>query len=191
MMIVTLLQQTYGVDTPSTVTDADILDIAAGKPDAVARLYEKTHKGLYGFILSITRNPHDTEDALQETFLAVCRSAQSYRPKGKPMAWLYTVAKNAARMKLRKASDHLSFEDALHGDEAFGRIENLEDRLLLETALTRLSEEERKILFLRALSGLTSREIASLLGLPLNTVLSKYHRTTKKLKQYFEKENQS
>ncbi len=188
MMILTALQQVYGADASSTVTDADILDIAEGRSDAVARLYEKTHKSLYGFILSITRHPHDAEDALQDTYLAIYRSASGYQPKGKPLAWLFTVAKNAARMKLRKRGDHLSLDESLHEDEAFAKIDNTEERLVLEAALTQLSEEERQIVLLHALSGLTNREIASLMNLPLNTVLSKYHRSMKKLKQYVEKE---
>jgi RNA polymerase sigma-70 factor (ECF subfamily) len=183
-----MLQQEYGVDTKSTVIDGDILDIARGEPDAVRRLYEKTHKGLYGFILSITRNPHDAEDALQDTFLAIYRYAGDYKPKGKPMAWLYTVAKNAARMKLRAKGDHLSLEEELHESEAFARIEDTEERLTLEAALTLLSEEERQIVLLHAVSGLKNREIATLLELPLNTVLSKYHRALKKLKAHMEGE---
>ncbi len=188
MMILSLLQQAYGADTSSTVTDTDILDIATGRPDAVARLYEKTHKSLYGYILSITRHPHDAEDALQDTYLAVYRSAAGYKPKGKPLAWLYTIAKNAARMKLRKRGDHLALDEALHEDEAFAKIDDTEEKLVLEAALTQLSEEERQIVLLHALSGLTNREIASLTSLPLNTVLSKYHRALKKLKHHLEGE---
>jgi RNA polymerase sigma-70 factor (ECF subfamily) len=188
MILLLMLQQEYGVDTKSTVIDGDILDIARGEPDAVRRLYEKTHKGLYGFILSITRNPHDAEDALQDTFLAIYRYAGDYKPKGKPLAWLYTVAKNAARMKLRAKGDHLSLEEELHESEAFARIEDTEERLTLEAALTLLSEEERQIVLLHAVSGLKNREIATLLELPLNTVLSKYHRALKKLKSHIEGE---
>ena len=188
MILLLMLQQEYGADTTSTVTDADIMDIARGKPDAVRRLYEKSHKSIYGFTLSITRNPQDAEDALQETFLAIYRHAGDYKPKGKPMAWVFTVAKNAARMKCRAQANHLSLTEELHECEAFNRIENTEDRLALEAALTLLSEEERQIVLLHAVSGLKNREIASILNLPLNTVLSKYHRALKKLKSHLEGE---
>ncbi len=188
MLFLLMLQQEYGADTTSTVTDGDILDIARGEPDAVRRLYEKTHKGLYGFILSITRNSHDAEDALQDTFVAIYRHAGTYKPKGKPLAWLYTVAKNAARMTLRSRDEAVSFSEELHESEAFARIEDTDERLALEAALTILSEEERQILLLHAVSGLKNREIASLLDSPLNTVLSKYHRALKKLKSHLEGE---
>ena len=56
-----------------------------------------------------------------------------------------------------------------------------EDRLVLESLLSLLGEQERQIVTLHALTGLKHREIAQLLGLPLSTVLSKYHRGMKKL----------
>lgn len=57
------------------------------------------------------------------------------------------------------------------------------DRLVLEAALKTLNEEERRVVLLHAISGLKHREIAQDLGLPLSTVLSRYHRALKKLKR--------
>lgn len=57
-----------------------------------------------------------------------------------------------------------------------------EDRLVLESMLAFLTDEERQIVTLHALTGLKHREIAALLELPLPTVLSKYNRALKKLK---------
>lgn len=57
-----------------------------------------------------------------------------------------------------------------------------EDRLILRTAMEALSDEERQIVALHALSGFRHREIAEVLELPLATVLSKYHRALKKLR---------
>ena len=63
-----------------------------------------------------------------------------------------------------------------------------EEKHLLHTALTQLSEEESRIVLLHAVTGLKHREIAALLGLPLPTALSKYHRALKKLKKLLEGE---
>ena len=65
----------------------------------------------------------------------------------------------------------------------------LEDRQMLQEALARLGEEERRIVLLHAVTGLKHREIAALLELPLSTVLSKYHRGLKKLKSLMKGEN--
>jgi len=186
MTVLTLLQA-YSFDTSSTVTDDDILQIREVGSDAIRALYEKTHKSIYGFALSITKNTHDAEDTLSETFLAVCRSAEGYRPEGKPMAWLLTIAKNIANGKLRSRKADLSLDENLQeNEEAFLRIDNTEERLTLQAALTVLSDKERRIVVLHAVAGLKNREIASLLALPLGTVLAKYHRALKKLKNHLE-----
>ena len=59
-----------------------------------------------------------------------------------------------------------------------------EDRLLIGACMERLTQEERQIVVLHAVSGFRHREIAQILQLPLPTVLSKYHRALKKLKKY-------
>ena len=56
-----------------------------------------------------------------------------------------------------------------------------EDRQILQAALNRLSREEQQVVMLHAVAGMRHREIASLLDMPLPTVLSKYHRALKKL----------
>ena len=61
-----------------------------------------------------------------------------------------------------------------------------EDKSVLAACMERLSDEERQIVTLHALSGFRHREIAALLELPLPTVLSKYSRALKKLKEYLQ-----
>ena len=63
-----------------------------------------------------------------------------------------------------------------------------EERLVLSAALQSLSEEERQIVTLHAVSGFRFREVASFLELPLNTVLSKYHRAMKRLRRQLSEE---
>jgi len=188
MFILMMLEKEYDGQALCTVCDGDILNVAKNEPDAVHILYEKTHKSLYGFILSITKDPHDTEDALQETYLAIYRSASAYKPKGKPMAWIFTVAKNAANMQLRRRKDHIPFEEGAADADAFAVIDGTEERMALKAAMELLSDDERKIVMLHAVSGLKNREIASVLNIPLNTVLSKYNRAMKKLRDMLKEE---
>jgi len=81
--------------------------------------------------------------------------------------------------------------DELDGEET-GQVclplENLADAMVLQSALEILKEEERQIVLLHASAGLKHREIASSLHMPLATVLSKYNRAVKKLKQYLREE---
>lgn len=81
--------------------------------------------------------------------------------------------------------------DELNGEET-GELclplENLADAMVLRSALEILKEDERQIVLLHASAGLKHREIAADLQMPLATVLSKYNRAIKKLKQYLREE---
>jgi RNA polymerase sigma-70 factor (ECF subfamily) len=65
-------------------------------------------------------------------------------------------------------------------------VTDLEDRMVLEQVLAHLTEEEREIILLYAVSGMKHKEISESLGMKLSTVLSKYHRGLKKLRTYLE-----
>lgn len=174
----------------AAVRDEDILAVARNGPDALRRLYEKTSKGVYAYALSLLKNAHDAEDVCQETFLSIYDKAGDYEPQGKPMAWIITVAKRHALTVLRKERGKSYIEEAEKANaEAFSRTENTEQRLLLQAATEVLNDDERQIVMLKAVAGMKAREIGKLLGMPLNTVLSKYHRAIGKMRLYIEKED--
>ena len=174
----------------AAVRDEDILAVARNGPDALRRLYEKTSKGVYAYALSLLKNAHDAEDICQETFLSIYDKAGDYEPQGKPMAWIITVAKRHALTVLRKERGKSYIEEAEKANaEAFSRTENTEQRLLLQAATEVLNDDERQIVMLKAVAGMKAREIGKILGMPLNTVLSKYHRAIGKMRLYIEKED--
>ena len=174
----------------AAVRDEDILAVARNGPDALRRLYEKTSKGVYAYALSLLKNAHDAEDVCQETFLSIYDKAGDYEPQGKPMAWIITVAKRHALTVLRKERGKSYIAEAEKANaEAFSRTENTEQRLLLQAATEVLNDDERQIVMLKAVAGMKAREIGKILGMPLNTVLSKYHRAIGKMRLYIEKED--
>ena len=168
-------------------------EIAGGSQDALSRLYEQAAAAVYGFALSILKNPHSAEDVMQETFLQVFSSASSYQGEGKPMAWILTIARNLSLMKLREqkkfAQTPLEEMWDLQSEDKGLKIK--EDKLLLDGVLQILTEEERQILMLHATSGLKHREIAEMLKLPLPTVLSKYRRALLKLQKRLKEDENS
>lgn len=177
------IQPTY-----KTVRDEIILKIAEGDAQAFQDLYDACHTSVYGFALSLTKNTYDAEDVLHDTFVTVWEKSGSYLPLGKPMAWILRIAKNNALMKLRKQSNTDSFDELeLSNSLSFSHIDNLDEKLALKTLIETLDSQEQQIVLLKAVDGLKAREIAELLEIPLNTVLSKYHRAVKKLKNEFEK----
>jgi RNA polymerase sigma-70 factor (ECF subfamily) len=101
---------------------------------------------------------------------------------GKPMAWIFTIARNLAMTKFRTEKKYANVEIDLEKEPAFSFVTDAEDRIVLQMAFNKLSQQEREIIFLHAVSGYSHREIAENLEIPLSTALSKYHRGLKKLK---------
>ncbi len=173
--------------TQPALCDKDITDIANGDREALKKLYSAVYRSVYGFALSITKNTHDAEDVLQETVLSVYEKSDSYTPQGKPMAWIFTIARNHALSKLREHSRKSGLnENSDLDDDAFMTVDDADSRIVLKAALSVLDDEERQIVMLHATAGMKNREIAEALQIPLGTVLSKYHRAIKKLRQHLE-----
>ena len=159
-----------------------ISGISEGDKEALAGLYESTHAAVYGFALSLCKNTHDAEHVLQDVFLQIWNAAGQYTAAGKPMAWIFTITRNLSLQSHRRKGKVVPLP-AEELPEQYEEAPHLtsEDRIVLESLLNMLGDEERQIVVLHALSEMKHREIASLLHLPLPTVLSKYRRAIKKL----------
>ena len=187
MLVLGTMAQEARAANPNGELEALIGGIAAGSREDLAELYRRTRAAVYGLALSYLKNGAEAEGVAQDTFVKVWAAAPSYRPQGKPMAWLLTIARNLALGRLRTAA---RIQDLSEAQWSAFSIESdtltADDRTVLAAALGRLSDEERHIVVLHAVCGLKHREIAQFLGLALPTVLSKYHRSLKKLKTILE-----
>ena len=171
------------------VRELDACLAATGKQDkeAFARLYTLAAPAVYSYALSILKHPAEAEDALQDTFLKLRSAAHLYEPQGKPMAWILTITRNICLMKLRQQRHLYALSpEELREEADFSPIQDLDDRLVLRTALQTLSDTECQIVVLHAVTGWKHREIAGMLQLPVSTVLSKYQRGLKKLRTELE-----
>lgn len=158
-------------------------DIARGDKVAFSQLYEASSKAIYAYLLTYVKNPEDAADLMQDTYLKIRSAAGLYKPYGKPMAWIFTIARNLALMKLRK--------DTAHPQEELSEIlasrgnpqEQVENKMILSAAMEILSPEDYRIVMLHAVSGMKHREIAELMGLSLTNTVNRYNRALKKLKK--------
>ncbi len=159
--------------------------IAGGDQDALAELYHLTSAPVYSYALSVLKNSHDAEDVLHDCYLKIWSGSGAYESAGKPMAWILTIAKNLCLQTLRRHSktQTLSLED-WHGYMEDSTALTPDDKVVLRQCMETLSDDERQIVVLHAVSGFKHREIAELMDLALPTVLSKYHRAIKKLKAH-------
>ena len=167
------------------IDEALFTRIAANDMVAFEEFYRLTERTVYAFVLSTLKNHDDALDVVQDTYLKIRAAAHLYQPMGKPMAWVFTIARNLSisKLRLKQKNDQIEMAD-LENDLNFSYVSDPEDQLVLQSALKILSLEETEIILLHAISGFTHREIAKNLDLNLSTVLSKYHRGLKKLKKY-------
>jgi RNA polymerase sigma-70 factor, ECF subfamily len=147
---------------------------------AVAELYERHSRGIYGYIRSIVGDAHEAEDITQQVFLKlITASTTSNRRPTHLSAWLLRVARNAALDSLRSKKRTL-LRDPQRWTPA-GVAPDEEVRRSLEEALALLSSGQRDVLLLREVLGLTPHEAAQLLGKSDGAVHMLHHRARRAL----------
>lgn len=156
--------------------------VAAGDRDSLADLYSRTRTAVYALALSILQQADDAQDVTQDAFVHIWEGVQGYRPRGKPMAWMLTIARNLALARLRERQRLAPLPEEAWDAIPAAPDMPYEDRQLLQEAMKKLDRQERQVVLLHAAAGLKHREIAALLKLPLSTVLSKYRRALRKLR---------
>ena len=131
------------------------------------------------------KNVPDAEDVFQEVYIKVYEGAEKYQPSGKPMAWLIVIARNLCYAKFNKTHNDVDIEEVYDLSKFTDVNADVENKMLVNTIMNDLNDEERDIIMMHAVLGLKHREISKILNLPLSTVLSKYNRTIKNIKAKF------
>lgn len=155
-------------------SDSDLLvRVAARDREAFEVLYRRYIRSVFGLALQRLRDRERAEDAVQEMFAAVWRSASSYKPERGPAApWLYAIARNAIVDRVR-ARDDLPMEPPDVMSDEPGPADRAESSFVswrVHRALETLPEREREVVELAYWSGLSQSEVASFLDIPLGTV---------------------
>ena len=171
---------------PNKVLDNLLNGISKGSKYALNDLYVETKTAVYAYALSILKNKENAEDVLQETYITIWEKIDTYRSSGKPLAWILTITKNLALMKFRKEKKNVDID--LYKDILSKESDNTIDKLFLSKLFEELSDDEREIVILHAVSGFKHREIARIMNISIGTVLSKYKRTIEKLKRLAKEE---
>jgi RNA polymerase sigma-70 factor, ECF subfamily len=155
-------------------SDTELLvRVAKRDRDAFEVLYRRYIRSVFGLALQRLRDRERAEDATQETFAAVWRSARSYKPERGPAApSLYAIARNAVVDRLRARDDMPVEPPDMTSDEP-GPAERAETSYVswrVHRALETLPVREREVVELAYWSGLSQSEVASFLDIPLGTV---------------------
>jgi RNA polymerase sigma-70 factor, ECF subfamily len=177
---------------PADLTDSELLvRVAERDRQAFEVLYHRYVRSIFGLALRRLRDRERAEDAVQEMFAAVWRSASSYRPDRGPAApWLYAVARNAIVDRLRVRAELPGETPDVVSAEP-GPVERAESSYVswrVHRALEELPEKEREVLELAYWSGLSQSEVASFLGIPLGTVKTRTRSALSRLSELLEGE---
>jgi RNA polymerase sigma factor (sigma-70 family) len=167
--------------------------IAAGDDAALGALYDRFGRVAYGLALRVLHDRALAEDAVQEAFLAIWRSADTYRrERAKPATWILTVVHRRAvdlvRREDRRRADPL--ETAPEASEAAvpEEAELRSRRAAVQGALQQLPEEQRQTLELAYYGGYTQSELAERLGVPLGTIKSRMFTGLSRLRELIPQE---
>lgn len=159
---------------------------------------------LYGYFLRATRSQHVAEDLLGEISLRLVRKLESYDERGRFDQWLFRIAANMVRDRIRRIKARPSLLSLATEDEngremaerISGQTQPVEAGMLaaeasekLEVALAKLDETTRQMILLRHVSEMSFKDLAELFQCPLGTALARVHRGLKMLREWMDKDN--
>src|SRR6056297_2687686 len=184
-----------------SMSDEDVMEqLQDGVIQAFDIIVQRYKDRLHNFLYRYTHNHQDCEDLVQETFLRVYRSRQSYVRIAKLSTWMYTIALNLAKSMYKKKqrmstvsmhadpSDPDDFEIAIE-DTTILQDEQLHQKICveqLEKALHTLNDDFKEAIILRDIQQLTYEEISEITGSAMGTVKSRINRGRIQLQEILE-----
>lgn len=146
-------------------------------------IYNETKSAVYAVIIVIIKDHNLTEDIMQETYIKMIKSINSYNPKQKFKTWLLTIARNTAidyyRKKKREDSVDIQENEYLFPVEK----SDVDNEYNANYLLSLLTEEEKEVIVLYAMEDYKHKEIAEILNKPIGTVIWIYNKAMKKLRK--------
>ena len=150
---------------------------------------------LYGFAMTLVRNQTEAEDLVQETYLRAVRAFGQLAPDSNLKSWLFVIMRNIRLNQLRHArsgprfleldaetEDRSWWLDRVTKDPHLAYIEKIE-RQEVRAAIESLPQLHREVILLRDIEGFTYQQIATILGCPAGTVMSRLGRARERLRQ--------
>lgn len=170
--------QISGVPSPEPDLQELMVRVARGDQEAFARVYDAVSGPVLGLVRSVLRDPAQSEEVAQEVLVEVWRTAPRFQAsRGSAMNWVLTLAHHRAvdRVRSAEASAAREHKAALLDrtpafDEVSEQVETRLEREQVRRCLRTLSELQRQSVTLAYYQGLTYREVAELLTVPLGTI---------------------
>lgn len=176
--------------------------VQRGAPDAMEDLIRATYPDVHRLCLRLLGEPADAADATQEVFLRVMRSVLAFRGESAFGTWLHRVTVNVCATALRRRGDHRargqvagaeafatpdSREVVAGSDDTEARVVELDTAGRVAAALHELSDDDRQVVILRDIDGLSTREAAEVLGISESAAKVRLHRAHSRLREVIER----
>lgn len=170
--------------------DALMAATATGEEMAFRLLVQRWEGQVKAFLIHMLGSVEEAEDLTQDTFVQVFRKARGYQPEGKFQSWLFRIAGNYARSRLRrrKILGWVSFKPEVHdrsndlGNPGLD-LEQAEAETLLRAAMAGLPERQKQALVLHRFQGLKYKEVAMAMDTTIPGVESLIQRAMAGLKK--------
>ncbi|EGD54544.1 RNA polymerase sigma factor SigM [Gordonia neofelifaecis] len=172
-------------------TDAELIRAHVGGDAAAFReLYERHRNRLWAIAVRTTGNHDDAADALQDAWISIHRTAQSYRADASVASWLHKIVLNSCLDRLRRVRYHetlplIEFESAHLADET-DHTADVDVSLSIGRALDVLPIDQREAVILVDLHDYSVKDAAAILGVACGTVKSRCSRGRRKLAMVLE-----
>ncbi|MFG1920394.1 RNA polymerase sigma factor [Cryptosporangium sp. NPDC048952] len=158
-------------------SDTELLrSIATGDATALSLLYERHSRALYGYLLRLAGDRMVAEEILQDTMLAVWRSAGAFEGRAQVTTWLFGIARRQAHNRLRLRSGPPPAETIDRPDGSAGPEElaiAAAGGTPVAAAVDRLPAHHRDVIALVFVAGLPLADVAEVLAIPVGTVKSR------------------
>jgi RNA polymerase sigma-70 factor (ECF subfamily) len=183
-------------DEAMSSDEAMIAAVRAGDATAYRGLVERYQGRVYGLVYGMVRNPEDARDLTQDAFVKAYRNLHTFREDARFYTWIYRIAMNLAIDFVRRRGkgpvagfeEDVAVRDATgaaseahHGDNPRRALERKRLYAAILAALDRLPEDQKQVILLRELEGLSYKEIAAILDIAEGTVMSRLFYARKKL----------
>jgi RNA polymerase sigma-70 factor (ECF subfamily) len=180
-------------------TDEELVAAArSGDHSAFDSLVRRWDRKIQGAVYRVLGSEEEARDVAQEAFLKAYRGLGSFRNEARFSSWLYQIALNLCRDRLRRrrAGVLVSLEDmgeteagvAQRGPSALAVVEARDLSQAVARAVQELPEDQREVIVLKEYEGLTFLEIAEVLGLPPSTVKTRLYRGLGQLRVRLERQ---
>ena len=157
------------------------IEIANKNEDEFNKLYEKYNGLVYAISFSILKNKENCEDITQIVFTKIWNMNKENLPKANEASWLYSLTKNETLNFLRKERDSINIDDIYYISDDKD-LNDVTEKDSYNRIISKLDEKEQEIVSLKVLSGLSFKEIAGILNMPIGTVQWRYYKALHSLK---------